>query len=399
MIEPDNKDTSQISKTGKLIDESMDKKQESFLNFNDGIGSKYTKMAYYRALDRFMGFSGIDSYDKMIKLSIEEIRSHVKNFIRHLKDLDLATNTVKLNLAGVMLFFDMNDVLLNKKKLYRMVKPNDEKIRKEKEKIAGKKPYTTEDIKQLLGATKKLRTKALILFYSSTGSRPAVLWDPHLRMKHLSEMPNGCKAVLQYAESNEEYYSFLTPEASSALELYHRERKNNGEIFDDETPLFTVRSGKPMNEYSVRGAMKNTVRLAGITKTKVNNKTDKAVFYGFRKRFNTILKKNNKVNSNIAEKLIGHKNGLDGVYLQPTKEECFEEFYKAVPELMIDQTHKQSLKIEELKTQNETLIEKTQKINDLESSIDKLKDTILGMIEGADQNTKNKLTQQLFELA
>jgi len=38
MIVSNNKDTSQISKTGKLIDESMDKKQESFLNFNDGIG-------------------------------------------------------------------------------------------------------------------------------------------------------------------------------------------------------------------------------------------------------------------------------------------------------------------------------------------------------------------------
>jgi len=239
----------------------------------------------------------------------------------------------------------------------------------------------------------------LIQFYSSTGARPAVLWDPFLRMKHLSEMPNGCKAVHLYSDSNEEYYSFLTPEASDALELYHMQRKNQGEEFTDETPLFTVRDGSPMNEYSVRGAIKTTVKLAGIEKHKVNNKTDKASFYGFRKRFNTILKRNNKVNSNIAEKLIGHKNGLDGVYLQPTKEECFEEFYKAVPDLMIDQSHKQSLKIEELKTQNETLIDKTQKINDLESSIDKLKDTILGIIEEADQNTKNKITQQLFELA
>jgi len=348
MIIHNNKKVPDCLLSKNLINDNMDKTQESFLNFEDGIGSKYTKMAYFRAIDRFMTFSNLKEYDQLVKMSIEEIRSLVKNFIRHLKELDLATNTVKLNLAGVMLFFDMNDILLNKKKLYRMVKPNDEQVRKEKEKIAGKLPYTDSDVKQLLAATKKLRTKALILFYASTGARPAVLWDPHLRMKHLSNMDNGCKAVHLYSDSNEEYYSFLTPEASDALELYHRERKNEGEEFDEETPLFAVRNGKPMNEYSVRGAIKNTVKLAAIEKHRVNNKSDKAIFYGFRKRFNTILKKNNKVNSNIAEKLIGHKNGLDGVYLQPTKEECFVEFYKAVSELMIDQSEVQKNKIIEL---------------------------------------------------
>ena len=211
-------------------------------------------------------------------------------------------------------------------------------------------------------------------------------------------MPNGCKAIHLYSDSNEKYYSFLTPEASDALELYHMERKSNGEEFNEETPLFSVKSGNPMDESYVRGAIKPTIILAGIEKHKINNKTDKPIFYGFRKRFNTILKRNNKVNSNIAEKLIGHKNGLDKVYLQPTKEESFEEFYKAVPELMIDQYQIQSLKIEELRTKNETLTEKNQRINDLESSVEKLKDTILGLMKGSDQQTKNNLTSQLFHL-
>jgi len=53
---------------------------------------------------------------------------------------------------------------------------------------------------------------------------------------------------------------------------------------------------------------------------------DKSLAHGFRKRFNTILKLNNEVNSNIAEKLMAHKRGLDGHYFVPTIEECFEEF-------------------------------------------------------------------------
>jgi len=50
---------------------------------------------------------------------------------------------------------------------------------------------------------------------------------------------------------------------------------------------------------------------------------------------NTILKLESKVNSNIAEKIMGHKNGLDGVYLSPTREECFKEFVKGIDQLTI----------------------------------------------------------------
>ena len=60
----------------------------------------------------------------------------------------------------------------------------------------------------------------------------------------------------------------------------------------------------------------------------------------FRKRFNTILKINNDVNSNIAEKLMAHKKGLDGVYLQPTREECFNEFVKAILQLTVDDSQR-----------------------------------------------------------
>ena len=346
--------------TKKKVDPLANEKktQESFLNFLDGMSSKCTRDAYTRAVDRFLSFADLKDYDEATSLSQVDVSSKVKSFIRHLKEpknkennfkgLDLATNTVKTNLAGVMLFFTMNDILLNGKKLYKMVSPNDPDDKKKKSIIAGGKPYTNDDIKRLLGATKKLRTKALIHFFVSTGARPAVLWDPYLRMKHLSEMPNDCLAVHLYSDSNEAYYAFLTPEASQALKDYHKERKIAGEIFTDETPLFVVRGGKPMDEASVRSCMKTTVKLAGIEKHKVNNKTDKPVFYGFRKRFNTILKRNNNVNSNIAEKLMGHKNGLDGTYLTPNPQECFAEFYKAVSELMIDQTEVQKNKIVEL---------------------------------------------------
>ena len=403
MNQPNNRLTSDSFKPKIWKNDFMNQKEDAFLNFDDGISTKHTRLAYHWALKRFMVFAGFTSYDDTVKLPLDEINKKIKDFIRYLrnkpdegidyekekksKPLNLATNTVKLNLCGVLFFFEMNDVLLNKKRLNKMAIPNDEDVKKKKEIKAGKLPYTTEEIKRLLGATKKLRTKALIHFFTSTGARPAVIYDPFLRMKHLEEMPHGCKSVHLYSDSNEAYYAFLTPEASIALEDYHNERKQNGEIFTAETPLFTViiRPNKktkeiivkPMGFQSLKHPIKMAIKLAAIERKRINNKTDKGQFYGFRKRFNTILKSNNNVNRNIAEKLIGHKNGLDGVYLQPTKDQMFAEFYKAVPDLMIDQSSKNTIEIQELKEKNESLIEKTSRINELEKTVEKLRESML----------------------
>jgi integrase/recombinase XerD len=85
---------------------------------------------------------------------------------------------------------------------------------------------------------------------------------------------------------------------------------------------------------------------------------------GFRKRFNTILKLNSQVNSNIAEKLMGHKRGLDGSYFVPTKEQCFEEFRKSIPELVIDESIKLKLELEN--TVQELDIEQSKKDNKIQ---------------------------------
>ncbi len=92
----------------------------------------------------------------------------------------------------------------------------------------------------------------------------------------------------------------------------------------------------------------------------------------FRKRFNTILKIDNEINSNIVEKLMAHKKGLDGTYLTPTMEECYVEFVKAIPELTIDPTERQKAKIQmleqeksEMEQKNEDLLEYKRKIDEL----------------------------------
>jgi len=110
--------------------------------------------------------------------------------------------------------------------------------------------------------------------------------------------------------------------------------------------------------------LKKVVKGSKIPREKVGKNYDKAITYMFRKRFNGILKMDNNVNSNIAEKLMAHKRGLDGTYLQPTMEECYVEFFKAISKLTIDphQRHEletviQEKKIEELRSEKQRHVE------------------------------------------
>jgi len=116
-----------------------------------------------------------------------------------------------------------------------------------------------------------------------------------------------------------------------------------------------------------------------IPRVKQGNRYNKSSIYMFRKRFNTILKLNNDVNSNIAEKLMAHKRGLDGTYLQPTKEECFREFVKAIPQLTVDPTERQKIeieikqqKIDDLEAKTQEIIEKTKINSELEERVKQL---------------------------
>ncbi|MFB5627228.1 MAG: integrase, partial [Nitrosarchaeum sp.] len=71
-----------------------------------------------------------------------------------------------------------------------------------------------------------------------------------------------------------------------------------------------------------------------------------------------IMKLENSVNANIAEKIMGHKNGLDGVYFMPTRQQCFKEFVKGIAQLTVDAKERQKIQISD----------QSQRINELEKA-------------------------------
>ncbi len=296
--------------------------------FNESIKSKYTKKNYNNHINRFRKFINVDSIDELANISHDDMQVLLENYLLALKHTT-NPNSIPSMFLGIKHFCIINRIKIDWdiiRKMFPTMK-----------KTQNLRSYTTAEIEKMLSNCIDIRDKSLIHFLASTGARIGV-FDHELSMKHIKKMPEGCKAVKLYAEEIEEYWSFLTPQASSILDTYHTHRLNNGEEFCNDTPVFATKQSNPkqLGWNGARSVIYRTVSKSRlIHRQKHEGRYNVQVDHGFRKRFNTTLKLENSINYNIAEKLMGHKNGLDGVYFTPTIHEMFVEFKKIMYKLHI----------------------------------------------------------------
>ena len=124
----------------------------------------------------------------------------------------------------------------------------------------------------------------------------------------------------------------------------------------------------PMNMSSIKEVLRRLVLKAGLraNHVKIGKRYNKQLEHGFRKRFNTIMKTTPNMNISLAEKMMGHSVtvALDNVYLDPTIEQLFTEFKKAIPELIIDGEVRKQAQLDIMTKENQ-ILEKTNKDNAL----------------------------------
>jgi|CXWL01.1.fsa_nt_gi integrase/recombinase XerD len=350
--------------------------EECYQLFISGIRSEKTRQKYEYYLRKFLDETKLKNFSALINLNDETRQDLVEKYILLLKSKGLKRSSVRPFLYSIELFFDMNKKVLHKTVLSKMVQSIPDHIR------GGEKPYSNDDLKKILSNAPDLRAMALIHFMASLGARPGIIVDPVLTFDKIEPMPLDCLAVHIYANSNEHYWGFLTPEATRALHSYRDERLRDGEKITQSSPVFRAdykRVGaspvKPLSEYNAFQILDRIVKKSGIERIKIGNRYDKALNTAFRKRFNTIMKTVDTVNINLAEKLMGHSVTipLDNTYLSTEKERLFVEFKKAIPRLVIDESER--LKIEnEIKQKKIDELETNQKrISDLESQLDGIK--------------------------
>lgn len=328
--------------------------QRSLVIFHASILSEKTKSVYDNSLEKFRDYYKIRDFDSLITIDSKKTQEMVEDYVIFLKNKNLRATGIKCHSSALQSFYVSNDVILNWKKIMNMIKDD--------RKAGNDKPYTKEQLQTLFSRLKKLRHKAILLFIASTGVRIGFVEE--LKLKHIEDMPNGCKMARIYADSKYEYTVFLTPEASYHLDCYLEDCKVKGRAVDTNDLVF------PIHAYTFSTIL---LKLAyDLRGEKIGNRFEVACVHGIRKYFDTVLKSNNEINPNIAEKLTGHSQTfrLDNVYYKPDIDTMFSEFQKVIKLLTI--TDEYRLK-QELESKNQTIrqleTDKDQKIRDLEYKI------------------------------
>lgn len=327
---------------------SLELGSKALSEFTKVLLNPTTKKNYLYHLNKYLTWSN-KTPDQAIEPDVKEIQTSLENYCEWLKSQTHSKSYQRLAFASLCLFFGMNYKEVNKTRIRKMISPQ--------EGLGGGLAYETEDIKKILEAidktkiTKKgkrfpiktqLRSKALILFLAASGIRVGAV--PGVRFKDLEKIEN-CYCVKVYGGSMYEHFTFLTPEATKALDEYTKSRDfereqefkigfhGRGLVPKDEMRIFF------MSYNSIRLCLNRIVRRAKLQEIKEGKRYDKPTAHAFRKRWNTILKSNKDINSNLIEVMMGHSHiALDKHYLKPTREILFAEYQKGIDDLTINKT-------------------------------------------------------------
>ena len=365
------------------------------ISFDSMSGSLRTIEGYKFVVELFYKHTGIKDNKEFLALSNEVVEEKIYDWIdllkyktkctqqtKEWKEKPLSPNSVDNYLKPIKKLLELNGRENSVRwKMINGILPN-------KEAKSGFKAYDKKDIAKMVEFSLDHRAKALIMFLASNSARKGIFdfgLGHDLLLKHLVPLQhNDSKvyAVLLYASedvtveermeresgdsvSGDEYWGFLTPEATTYLDNYLEWRKSKGETLDPESPIFCALelgnkkiTTNPLSVDGVFQIIERTVKRANIKRIKKRNRYNIQAVHGIRKFSNHALKMTEGMNGNIAEKLMAHKKGLDGVYLKPTRDECFKEFCKAIPELTIDESLKKQMELE--KTQDENFQLRTQ---------------------------------------
>jgi integrase/recombinase XerD len=184
-------------------------------------------------------------------------------------------------------------------------------------------------------------------------------------------------ALTIYPRSLNEYTTFLHKEAANSLKAYHKQRRDKGEKLTDESFVFresrysvTELNPKGLKPQTISRIINGVMKKAEIKRVKAtNHRFDLAPCTGIRNRFNTKLTKNPNISYAIAENLMDHKYRLESHYLKPTIEELFTEYKKAIPELIIDDSQRKQIQLDNALKEKSHLEREKWKVTKLEQEM------------------------------
>jgi len=252
---------------------------------------------------------------------------------------------------------EMNNVTISWKRIRAAMPKSDEKD--------DTREYTNEEIQKMLLHC-KIEDRVLVLLAASSGIRAGAF---NLKWKHFvpiyeyennylweenditeSVSKNGkimCAMIRIYADSQDEYFAFITPECWKSIqgyrELWIKETKEEPK---EDDPFFRKKGTHhiPLSDMGIRKRLERVLEEAGIRKPLPKDRRRHKVpaFNGFRRFYNKASKKSISKNSALAslilkENMMGHSGliKLDKNYFKSNIAELVEEYLQTIPFLTI----------------------------------------------------------------
>jgi integrase len=379
-------------------EEEQEENIDPYTLFVYGIRSPYTKESYFRRLRGFFDAINLDkntTFEERCNMFAYKGRSNSKwafnNIIRFLyyqkervEKKEITAGTLHNYIKTLKMFCEVTDIVIPWKKITRGLPKG--------RMHADDRAPTLEEIHKIIEYPDR-RIKPIVYTMASSGIRVGA-WD-YLKWNHVSPIVRDGKLVAAkinvYAGEDDEYVTFITPEAYLYLQSWINYRRGCGEhVTKDSWIMRDLWNAAKLPKKEERGKINEPIKLQSIG---VKRLVERALWaqgvrsvleggkkrhefqtdHGFRKWYKTQCEMAGMKSINI-EKLMGHSLGMStNSYYRATSDEILKDYLKAVPFLTISSENRLQKQMEDVMEQSKInsdsiksqLYEKEQAISNL----------------------------------
>ena len=411
-----------IKEKGILID--------PYSMFVYALKSPLTRKKYEALLTKFFSFASIpeETLEAHCKAFEHKARADpnwatyvIVGFLQTLKqrvlDKEISGATVRNYVKAIKLFCEMSEILISWKKIMRGLPRS--------RSYANDRAPTIDEIKKITNYPDR-RIKAIVYVMASSGIRLGA-WD-YLKWGHVTPIKKDdmivAAKVRVYAGEDDEYVTFITPEAYFEVKKWIEYRiecgetvtgkswvmRNLWEVASPNHPLKLANRGlagipQKLRSSGIKRLMERSQWAQGIRKKleKGKKRHEFQADHGFRKWFKTRCELSGTKSITI-EKLMGHSIGISDSYLRVTESELLDQYLSAIDFLTIEDTYKLEKQVTLLAQQRKDenyiikgqLLEKEDQIRSLSDKFDNLQSMVEKMISILANDTDQ---QNLFATA
>jgi integrase len=351
---------------------------DAYQNFIDSLKSPNTRRTYQKGLSLYLRYKGIKDANQLLKDDNKLMQADIIDYITSPGVGNLSYSTKHLYLSILKHFYEMNDVVLNWKKIGKYLGDDD--------RIVTDRAYSREEIQTLL-SNADLRGKVILLLLGSAGLRIGALSALSLRNLRRIEQHDIYEITI-YEKTRSQYTTYCTPECAYVIDTYLDFRKRHGEKLNPNTPLlreqfdkndeFRCQHPKIISVYTLARWLGDLLISCGIRlkegvkegeTSRIRKET--MLSHGFRKFANTMMVKAN-INIIVKERLLGHSTGLEDSYFRPDELFLISQYMPAVPLLTISREHELLLQNQQIEERNHKLEKEKDEVTTLKRELEPL---------------------------